>query len=117
MNRALSRPFIIAPAKDRFHNAVLRSINDLTDQVNSLVNTGATLKSGPSLTLTNRIHHVSGTAAIKNIVVPSGVGGDIILVPDAAWTTVTGGNIGAAFTATANVPVHAVFDGSKWWFK
>ena len=47
------------------------------------------------------VHFVSGTTAIASINVPArlGEGGQITLIPSAAWTTNTSGNIAVASTA------------------
>lgn len=118
MNRALSEPFISVSRQNRRDAAITSVLNNLIDQTNSLVSVGAILPSGPSIILTSRIHHVSGTAQIKNIIAPTGfTGGDIILIPDGTWTAATGGNIGKAYTATQGIPAHVVFDGSLWWLR
>ncbi len=81
--------------------------------------TAPAVASAASIYLPRSPVHVSGTAAISSITPPAGtsatVGATIVLIPDGAWTTVTGGNIYAAGTATAGVPVTAVYDGSKWY--
>lgn len=118
MNRALSKPFILVPQHNRRDAAIASTLSSLVDQTNSFGAVGAVLPSGPSITLAARIHHVSGAAQIKNIIAAPGfTGGDVLLIPDGAWTTVTGGNIGKAYTATQGIPAHAVFDGSLWWLR
>lgn len=77
----------------------------------------ASVSTTVGITPTNKIHHVSGALAIQQINLPwPDFQGEIILIPDGAFTTVTaGGNIGAAFTATVGRPVVCIFDGSKWY--
>ena len=122
MKQALKRVFLVAPPKDRFSASLTATVNQLTDQANLDVTIGAVLPSAVSITLTNQFHHVSGTAAIKTIVIPSDsvtgggfTGGAIYLIPDAAWTTITGGNIGLGSTAVVGKVLIMVYDGSKFW--
>lgn len=116
MNRQLPRPVIITPPKDRTSAALLASLNGLISQVNSQVQgVGTVLASAPTLALTNAIHHVSGTAAIKNIMPTGGFTGPVWLIPDGLWTTVTGGNIGLGTIAVVGKALTMVFDGTKWW--
>jgi hypothetical protein len=62
------------------------------------------------------IAHVTGTAVLKTITVPSNFRyGFIILIADAAFTTDLTGNIGRAITATANTAYIFVWDGTKWY--
>ena len=63
---------------------------------------GALLASAATLVPTNRIHRVSGTAAIVNITLPStDFAGDIVLIPTGIWTWTAAGNILIAGTTTA----------------
>lgn len=65
---------------------------------------------------TARIHHVTGTLAVATITLPyPDFQGEVILIPDGAFTTVTTGNIALAITATVSRPVVCNFDGSKWY--
>lgn len=77
---------------------------------------GPVLASAADVTITHPVHHVSGTAALTNLVPPfPGFVGEITLIPDAAFTTVATGNIGAAITAVVGRPVGMFFDGVKWY--
>lgn len=78
---------------------------------------GADLASAATIAPTNQVHHVTGTAAVDTITVPTGVqaGYAISLIADAAFTTTTGGNIGRAITAVANTAYGFVYDGTKWY--
>lgn len=79
---------------------------------------GASLASAATIAPTDGIHPLTGTTPITTITVPSDfTSGTIIFIPNAAAVFNTGGNIGAALTATANVPVHATYDGTSWWLK
>lgn len=116
MKQALKHPFFVAPPKDRFSASLLTTVNQIVDQANVDVIIGPLLQSQDSLTVTAKYHHVAGTAAIKHIVVPPTFsGGEVKLIPDAAWTTVTGGNIGATSTAVPGKVITLVYDGVKWW--
>jgi len=79
---------------------------------------GALIASAATIAPTNRVHRVSGTAAIVNITLPSAdFAGDIVLVPTAIWTWTAAGNILAAGTTTAaNIPVTFTYVPSiaKW---
>lgn len=83
-----------------------------------ITKTGASLASAATIAPTDGIHPLTGTTPITTITVPSDfTSGTIIFIPNAAAVFNTGGNIGAAYTATANVPVHATYDGTSWWLK
>lgn len=123
MNRSLGfLSFPHLPKKDRrpFDDHLVDELrqhdHDIIAQLNSQVQSvGAVLKSAATLSLTNPIHHVSGTAAIKNIEAPDGFTGPAWLIPDGAWSTVTGGNIGLASVAVIGRALMVVFDGDTWW--
>lgn len=76
---------------------------------------GAVLSiSSNSITPTAPVHHV-GAGLIKNIVVPpSYLGGSIVLIPDAAFTTDATGNISIASTAVIGKALVMTWDGTKW---
>lgn len=82
---------------------------------------GTAIASAATIAPTAEITHVTGTASITTITIPSGysakVGGCITLVADGAWKTAVGGNIYVAMTATPGVPYQACYDGSKWYLK
>jgi hypothetical protein len=83
---------------------------------------GPTLASGATIAPTFGITPVSGSSAVLTITPPyAGFQGQLILLPTGAWTTATttkaADNIAIAFTAVANVPVVAVYDGSLWYLK
>lgn len=83
-------------------------------QLNNVV--GPILASATTIAPTCRIHHVSATVAIATITPPyTGFQGSIVLIPDAAFTTVTTGNIALASTGVANKAMELNFDGSKWY--
>lgn len=77
---------------------------------------GAVLTSGVTITPTSGIHHVSGTAEIATITVPTNFyGGCITLIPDGVFTTTaTGGNISLASTGVPNKALLMCYDGVKW---
>lgn len=77
---------------------------------------GGSVASAATITPTAKVTPVSGTAAISTINIPfTGFTGVIYLLPSAAWTLATGGNIGKASTAVANQMMTLAWDGTKWW--
>lgn len=89
--------------------------SNVTEQLNTQSQgVGAPLTAGTTLTVTNHIHSVGGTAAIRNINAPAGFTGTVVLLPTASWTTVTGGNIASATTAVVGKALHMTFDGTQW---
>ena len=79
---------------------------------------GTAIASATTIAPIAEVTHVTGTAAISTITAPySGFGGCVILIADGAWTTVTGGNIFAAMTATVGTPYRACYDGTTWYVK
>jgi hypothetical protein len=76
---------------------------------------GTVIASATTIAPTSNSHHVSGTAAVATITVPTGfTGGCITLVPDGAFTTTTAGNISLASTAVVNKALQECWDGTKW---
>jgi hypothetical protein len=77
---------------------------------------GASVASAASITPTGAVFHVTGTVAISTVALPfPGFIGRIVMIPDALFTLVTGGNIGRAYSAVVNVPITLTFDGIKWY--
>lgn len=74
------------------------------------------LASASTIAPTNALHHISGTVAIATITVPATCSPTctLYLVPDAIFTTTTGGNISLASTAVVNKVLVMVWDGVKW---
>ena len=92
MNRQLSKINLPINAKPGFEASLLDSLrkqdNDIISQINSQVQgVGAILPSGPAVTPTNAIHHVSGSAPVATIVPSAGFTGDLTLIADAGFTT------------------------------
>jgi hypothetical protein len=79
---------------------------------------GANLSSTGSnvtIALTSSIHHITGTGSVQTMSLPvTGFVGCVYLVPDAAFTTVTGGNIAKASTAVVDKTLIMCFDGTDW---
>lgn len=77
---------------------------------------GAVITGAATIAPTASVSHVTAFTGIATITVPSGfpVGGTITLIPDGAYTTVTGGNISKASTAVTNQAMIMVWDGVKW---
>ncbi len=81
---------------------------------------GAALASAATIAPTQPIHHVTGTVAVATITPPPGFGGNggqIILIPDALFTTTTAGNIALATTAVVNKALIMTYDPAtaKWY--
>lgn len=77
---------------------------------------GANVASATTITPTGQIFHVTGTTAVATINLPyTGFTGTITLIPDAAFTTTTAGNIGLASTAVIGKALHFTYDGTKWY--
>lgn len=82
----------------------------------SLGAVGGVLNSGATVTPTRPIQHVAGTAAISTITVPTNLTTGVWhVIPDGAFTYTTGGNIGAAGTATVGRALDFVYDGTAWF--
>ena len=90
---------------------------------------GSAIASAASITITGPYQHISGTTPIQNIIyppafaaAPSGAGaGCVILVPDGAWSTATGGNSGTqifnGIQAIVDSNVTACYDaGQGGWY-
>lgn len=96
----------------------------LHDAQNALGVVGSQLASviGPAIASTAtispvaQITHITATAAIATITPPyPGYTGTLTLIPDAAFTTVTTGNIALASTGVLNKALEMAYDGSKWY--
>jgi hypothetical protein len=74
---------------------------------------------GGAITVTHPIHHVGGSGPLSTINAPVTFAGEVTLIPDAVWSTITTGNIANVITAQAHEPVRAVCDPrtSKWYVK
>jgi hypothetical protein len=80
--------------------------------------TGSALLSGTTIVPTNRVHHVTGTSTISTITAAGMSDGEVLtLIPDASFTTATGGNIAVSSTASVSRAVRFIFDAStaKWY--
>lgn len=98
------------------HYALRKWQSEVIAQLNSQSQgIGPTLASGPALTVSNYIHHVSGTAAIQTITAAPNFTGSVKLIADGAWTTVTTGNIALAVTATPGRAYEFTYTGSLWY--
>ncbi len=81
---------------------------------------GTAIASAATIAPVSGITHVTGTSTISTITVPTvavnggSYTGCITLVADGAWATATGGNISAAFTATAGSSYRFCYDGTTW---
>jgi hypothetical protein len=114
-------------------NAIVRTVNTkliLKDGADAVVK-NITLQNTSSATPTasaiasasaiqieeaGQIFHVSGTAAIDTIFLAStSFRGSVTIIPDGAFTLVTGGNIGKASTAVVGRTMTLHYDGSFWY--
>jgi hypothetical protein len=85
----------------------------------------ASVASATSIVPTGAIFPLTGTTSCTLISIPYvGWTGVIIMIPAGAASFATGGTatglsypIGASFTASANVPIVATFNGSQWFLK
>ncbi len=80
--------------------------------------TGAPIASGATITPTNRVHHITGAGSISTISAAGMMDGEVLtLIPDAPFTTVTGGNIAVSSTAAVSRAMRFIFDAStaKWF--
>jgi lysophospholipase L1-like esterase len=102
------------------------NINFLDWQGNGNINlikrtVGSAIAAAATIAPTNALTHITGTTAIDTITVPTVVvsGGSfrgcLTLIPDAAFTTTTAGNIAAASTAVVNKALEMCYDGTKWY--
>ncbi len=78
---------------------------------------GASIASAATITPITGFVHITGTAAISTITPPTnctvtGYACTVKLLPDAAWTTATGGNIALASTAIVNKPLTMTYDNT-----
>ena len=83
---------------------------------------GSAIASASTITPTSAIHHITGTVQINTIAAPSqfassGMGGCLRLIPDAAFTTGTSGNIAISSTAVVSRALQLCYDNgtSKWY--
>lgn len=82
--------------------------------------TGATITAASTIAPTCLTHPLTGTTSVSTIQLPQGfTEGTLTFLPDSATPFGTGGNIAASFTATAGVPILAVYSAltGKWYLK
>ena len=83
---------------------------------------GSAIASAATITPTSAIHHITGTVQINTITAPSqfaasGMGGCLRLIPDAAFSTSTTGNIAISSTAVVSRTLELCYDtGSSKWY-
>jgi hypothetical protein len=80
--------------------------------------TGPALASGSTIVPANRAHHVTGTSTVSTINSAGMIDGEILtLIPDASFSTTTGGNIAVASTAVVNRAIQFIFDANaaRWY--
>ena len=77
---------------------------------------GATIVAATTISPTSLIFKTSGVTPIATINLPkSNFIGSITILPTAAFTTTTAGNIALASTAIVNKALTMTYDGFKWW--
>ncbi len=77
---------------------------------------GSSVTAATTISPTGMIFHVTGTTAIATINLPfTGFTGTITIIPDAAFTTTTAGNIARASTAVISRAITFTYDGTKWY--
>lgn len=95
-------------------------LNTIQGQLNSQVQgVGEALEPDNSgaIYLTNAIHHIASAAAISSINAPDGFSGPVFLLPDQAFTLVTGGNIAIASQAVVDRLMTIVYDpNAELWY-
>ena len=94
--------------------------NQVSYGVQAISASATTIASSSTIAPTKSITFISGTNAIDTITVPSPIslgGGYITLIPTAAFTTTTAGNIALASTAVANKALTMFYDAgtAKWY--
>lgn len=101
-----------------FANWTLLRLQEVRTQINTQVQgVGVPLASAATITPVAAIHHVTGAAAIANITVPPGFSGNIWLIPDGAWTLVTGGNIAINAQAVVSKVMNVCWDpNAALWY-
>ena len=78
----------------------------------SISSTGVNVTISP----TAMIHHITGVGSIQTINLPyAGFTGTMVLIPDAIFTLVTGGNIALAATGVVSRSLLVTYDGSSWY--
>lgn len=127
MNSPLTTPFFPRlptgnnlRAYDRDLLDELRShFREITNQLNSQVQTfGKPIMASPTISLSNALHHITGTATIETIKAPNGFSGPVWLIADAAFQLGTSGNIALAQGPfTVGQAVQVAFDNGtgKWY--
>jgi len=78
---------------------------------------GPGLASATTISPSHPVHHVTGTAAIQTISLPPGMTGPLRIIPDAAFTLGTSGNIAKATTAIVGQVLILTYDPetTKWY--
>lgn len=104
-------------AEGKFWTA--EEVNKMMCQGNQLNNiVGPSIASAATIQITNRVHHVTGVAAIVNMTPPyPGFQGWVSLIADGIWTWTAAGNIFVLGTVTAGNGriIDFFYDGSKWY--
>lgn len=133
MKRAVGAPQIPTPTQADFlppkrgyewAKKLTAIINKWAPEISDTVSTHGqnkgvtpTVPSAATLTVKAEIMHVTGTAAISQLVIPPNFGGQAQLIADDQWTLVTGGNIAAAASPQVGQTVIVTYDSTtKMWY-
>ena len=82
----------------------------------SQLQVGAAVAAAATITATNRIFHVTGTAEIDTINPPNNFEeSQIMIIPDAIFTLGVIGNIARAVTAVVGKVITLTYDGTSWY--
>lgn len=82
-------------------------------------NVGTAIASAATVAPVARVTHITGTAAVVNITLPTGFpdGGQITLIPDGIFTWTAAGNIAVLGTAVVSRALTMTYDATavKWY--
>lgn len=114
--RTLPVPQLPNPGTPHWGSQLVKALTDwfqpAVAQINETV--GPAIASATTITITNAIHHVTGTTEIDKINVPQGFSGSVKLIPDGAFTTAVvaapNGNIAKASTAVVGQVMILTYD-------
>ena len=117
MNRQLAKPNFPNQATPGYEEQLLSELrkhaSDVIEQINSQVQgVGKPLVSSRTIVPQQAIHHVTGSTPISYVTLPEGFTGDVTLIADDGFSTLTGGNIATAVSAPAGKALRLTYDGS-----
>ena len=98
--------------------SALEEIEEAVTLVDGIVplKIGLDVASASVITPTGQIFHVTGTAGISKINLPyTGFTGNIIIIPDGAFTWAAAVNIAIQGAAVVDKPLTFTYDGAYWY--